>query len=412
MAGQKHPLVLMPIASPLHDESSTAAVLSSYRRWLKGIYDSEAACATSPEEVDSAGLAGSAGAMVLVLTGGTEHILGAVAALGRPLAVLAHDSMNSLPAALEAMSAGGGSGARLVFGMGRGRLAEVRRFVQGAKTLARISGHRIGLVGGPSPWLTYSLPDTEALAKRLGIQVVEIPMEEFRSVHSAVRQSDAVPIGAGGAGTVTMSDLEKSGRVYLALREITAGRGLTAVTPRCFDFIKDMGATGCLALSKLNDEGIVAGCEGDVPSTVGMITMAEVSGSPAFMANPSLIDGHRLVLAHCTVATRLTRRVGYRTHFESGVGVALAGEFRAGARVTVMRFGESYSRLRAGAGAVVRGKPWSEDLCRTQVEIRMDGDAEKFLRRPMGNHLVMAYGDQVDKLRELAAVAGLEFEEI
>ena len=413
MAGQEPPIVFVPIASPLHDEGSTAEVLSSYRRSLRGAYDVEAVCATSPEGVDRGGLARSAGAMVLVLTGGTEHILKAVRALGRPLLVLAHDSMNSLPAALEGLSAGGGGpGARIVFGRGGRQLAEVRSFARGARTLARLSGYKIGLIGGPSPWLTYSLPDAEALAERLGIRVVEIPMEEFREVHSALRQPQGAPLGARAAGTVHASDLEKSERVYSALREIAAARGLTAVTPRCFDFINDMGATGCLALSKLNDEGIVAGCEGDVPSTVGMITMAEVSGSPAFMANPSLIDGHRLVLAHCTVAARLTRKVSYRTHFESGIGVALAGELRAGARVTVARFGERYSRLRAGAGAVVRGKPWSEELCRTQVDIRMDGDAQQLLRRPMGNHLVMAYGDQVDQLRELAAVAGLEFEEI
>lgn len=292
----------------------------------------------------------------------------------------------------------------------------MRRFTRAAKVPARIGSHRIGLVGGPSPWLTYSLPDADALADRLGIKVLTIPMQEFRDAHSSVPMPSIATLTEGGAAgregavEVSQSDLEKSERIYLTLRRLAERHDLTAVSPRCFDFIKDFGATGCLALSKLNDEGVVAGCEGDIPSTVGMITLAEVSGRPAFMGNPSLIDGHKLVLAHCTVATKLTRAVHYSSHFESGIGVALAGQFRRGARVTVARYGKGYGLLRAGAGAIERGEPWSRDLCRTQVEIRMDGDADVFMKRPIGNHLTMTYGNHVDSLRELASIAGIPFE--
>ena len=96
----------------------------------------------------------------------------------------------------------------------------------------------------------------------------------------------------------------------------------------------------------------------------------------------------------------------------AGIGVALAGEFRKGARVTVARFGKGYGLLRAGGGVIVRGKPWREDLCRTQAEIRMDGNADVFWKKPIGNHLVMTYGDHVGSLRQLASIAGMEFEEV
>ncbi len=165
-------------------------------------------------------------------------------------------------------------------------------------------------------------------------------------------------------------------------------------------------------MSRLNDEGTVAGCEGDIPSTVAMIMLGEVSGSPAFMGNPSFIDGHRLILTHCTIATKLTKEVRYRSHFESGVGLALAGELRRGARVTVVRFAKGYSLLRAGGGTIVKNKPWSRELCRTQAEIRMDGSADVFWKRPIGNHLVMTYGNHVEILRRLASLAGIEFEEV
>ncbi|MDG6909341.1 MAG: hypothetical protein JRN08_03135 [Nitrososphaerota archaeon] len=412
MHPEENPVVLVPVASPLHDPAATAKVMSAYRSWLEGAFDVEAPCLTSSDEAGKVGALSPAGVLALVVTGGTEHILCAVAGLKRPLLVLAHESMNSLPAALEGISSFSGPTVALVLGRSRKRLGEVREFAGAAKALARIRGHRIGLVGGPSPWLTYSLPDAKALAGRLGIELVDVPMREFLGVHSSTRASVTLPKSPAAVGTVSAADFGKSERVYLALKSIAKKRELTAVTPRCFDFIRDIGATGCVALSKLNDEGVVAGCEGDVPSTVGMITLSEVSGTPAFMANPSMIDGHRVVLAHCTVARKLTRRVAYRTHFESGIGVALAGEMRKGARVTVGRYARDYGVLRAGAGNIVRGEPWSEELCRTQVEVKMDGDAELFRERPMGNHLVLTYGDHVGPLRRLASIAGIEFQEV
>ena len=411
MLVKDRPITLLPVASPLHDRGSAESILVLYRSWLKGTYDVEAPLASSPDQAGGARVAGSAGVLALVVTGGTEHILGAVAAQGTPFIVMAHESMNSLPASLEAASSFNGSNVKLVLGRGRRQLAEVRRFARAARTLARIASHRIGLIGGPSPWLTYSLPDPGALKERLGIEVADVSMREFVAYHKSAKPSGRGVEPFDGAAPPA-SDLRSSEKIYLALRNVSERQSLTAVTPRCFDFINEFGATGCLALSKLNDEGVVAGCEGDVPSTVGMITLSEISGYPAFMANPSLIDGHRLVLAHCTVPRRLTKRVRYRTHFESGIGVALAGELRKGARVTVARYGDRYSKLRAGAGTIVRGKPWSEELCRTQVEVEMDGDAEVLMRKPMGNHLVLTYGDHVESLRHLAAVAGIQFEEM
>jgi L-fucose isomerase-like protein len=157
---------------------------------------------------------------------------------------------------------------------------------------------------------------------------------------------------------------------------------------------------------------MVAGCEGDIPATVAMITLSEVTGSPTFLANPTSIRGHRLVVAHCTIAPTLTTKYRYRTHFESGLGIAISGALRKGARITLVRYDSEYSVLRAGEGRIVRGNAWSDELCRTQAEIVTDRDAEKIRERPMGNHIVMTYGNHVDALRELASLAGMRFEEI
>jgi L-fucose isomerase-like protein len=130
------------------------------------------------------------------------------------------------------------------------------------------------------------------------------------------------------------------------------------------------------------------------------------------LGNASFVKGRKLVLAHCTIAPKLTSKYQYRTHFESGLGISIAGAVKKGERVTVARFNKTLSRLRAGEGVVVRGDAWSEKLCRTQAEIKMDGDAEVIKNRPLGNHYVATYGEHVDTLKELASFAGIGFEGI
>ena len=53
-------------------------------------------------------------------------------------------------------------------------------------------------------------------------------------------------------------------RLYRAIKRIVEEEKLSALTLSCFKLIEQTGTTGCLALSLLNDDGIIAGCEGDL----------------------------------------------------------------------------------------------------------------------------------------------------
>ena len=85
-------------------------------------------------------------------------------------------------------------------------------------------------------------------------------------------------------------DMIKAMRLYRAIRKIVDEDRLSALTLSCFRLIEQTGTTGCLALSLLNDEGIIAGCEGDLQSVFTMLAAKVLTGKPAFMANPSMIN--------------------------------------------------------------------------------------------------------------------------
>ncbi len=148
-------VVLVPLVSALHDPESVKGVLNHYTAWLKGSCDMKLHPVSEAGALNSLDLGHAAGILALVVTGGTERLIQSAAGLGRPLMILAHESMNSLPAALEALPSLDRSYAtEVAFGRNRVELAKVKRFIAAAKALDRMRGQRIGLVGGPSPWLT------------------------------------------------------------------------------------------------------------------------------------------------------------------------------------------------------------------------------------------------------------------
>lgn len=97
-----------------------------------------------------------------------------------------------------------------------------------------------------------------------------------------------------------------------------------------------------------------------------------------------------------------------RSHFESGLGVAIAGELEAGP-VTLLRLGGRRLEellLAEGEAAPI---PRREDLCRTQVDVRLaPGVVDDLLARPLGNHLLLVPGHHAGRLRAFRdwAIAG------
>lgn len=400
----------IPVASVLVDDPAM----------LERIVDPYAALLEEAGGVGLRSIEDAAGLPVafFVATGGTEGIvLDAVRDLeGRgivsPVLLIAHPSNNSLPAALETLARlqSDRTAGRIVFlgagddEAGRRALAEAMEDVAVASALERA---RIGRVGQPSDWLVASMPDAATVRSSWGPELVDVPMQELFDAMSATSdeaaraEADRLSSRASACVEPTDEDLLEAGRVVAALRGLAAGRGLDALTVRCFDLVLRSRTTGCAALAALIDEGIVAGCEGDVPSTIGMLWMRLLAGETPWMANPARIDTERqaLVLAHCTVPLSLVESYRLRSHFESGLGVGIQGAIPLGPVTLVRIGGPKLERLWIAEGEIVATGD-AEDLCRTQVTVSVkDGDVGELLRAPLGNHVVVVRGRHARRLR-------------
>lgn len=393
------------VASTLHDAQAVASLTAPLRALLD----------------DLGGAAGDESSpgphLFVVATGGTERLLlEAVAERlithpGEPAVLVAHRAHNSLPASLETLAAIQQSG-------GRGRIISLTDCVETDRALldeaigdleaiAAMRSARLGVVGGPSSWLVASSPEPGVVRRRWGPRVVTVePTRMIELTRTPVTPTGVLAerftkVADPVRTTVDRRSVDEAMGVRSALLDVLDNDDLDAVTVRCFDLLGDPGTSGCLALASLNDDGIVAGCEGDVPSALAMLWVRHLLGQPTWMANPATLDVDRneLLLAHCTVAPSMVDSFALDTHFESGKGVGISGHF-AEQPVTLIRLGGvDLDQCWIAEGDIVATGD-DADLCRTQVTIALSsGNVGDLLTHPLGNHLVLATGHHERRLR-------------
>ena len=240
---------------------------------------------------------------------------------------------------------------------------------------------RLGVVGKPSDWLIASNVDYKDVLETMNLELVDVPIEEMTSLGE-------VDPGMAGAEAV-----------YQRLKEIVIKYNLQGVTLRCFDLLSTVKNTGCIALSKLNDEGIPAACEGDIPTLLTMMVCKRLTGELCFQVNPARINPHgEMLFAHCTLPLKMTEKHEYTTHFESGIGVAIHGDLPAG-DYTLVKLSNDMQRMLAVDVTLERCQ-YEPNLCRTQVWVKATPDvSEYFMTDPIANHHILIRGHHAKEFR-------------
>ncbi len=352
----------------------------------------------------------------LVVTGGSEELIIEASALRKPTIFIAHPTMNSLPALLEAKPLAEELNNKvwsIYFDVEKtskvmNRLAKI---IRGIEVALSLYNYNLGLIGGISPWLVYSRIDPITAKKKLGINIVEVPLEEMYRVYTTIGKEQVIDLMERVKGNAEKIEVNNKRiidalKLYITLRNIIKEKNLNAITIKCFDIIFSLDTTACLPLSILNSEGIVAGCEGDVPSAIAMIVLNKLSNKPVFMGNPSKIEGNKLMIAHCTAPMSIGNYI-LRTHFETGRGVGIAVKYPEKSPVTLLRFSPSLDRMRVLRGLIVKGEPESNMHCRTQVTIELNVEASMLLEKSMGNHYALVIGDYAEELKSFAKTTGI-----
>lgn len=328
---------------------------------------------------------------IMIATGGVENLFKTIWSTGmmKTTTLIADGRNNSLAAALEILSylSEKGENGSIIHGTNEEIVKNVLDMrlvsseIPGRSAASLFLGTRIGLFGKPSDWLIASGVDYDYLREYYGIQTINIDLQRLID---EIKVSDP----------------------YLAIKKICQEERLDAMTIRCFDIVKTCNTTSCLALAKLNDEGIVAGCEGDMQTLMTMLLARKLCNEPAFMANPSILTDKTTMFAHCTVPLSMCYRTTMRTHFESGIGVAVQGDMPL-TDYTIMKWGgRRLDKMFVTEAKAIKNE-YSNHFCRTQITF--DINLKPYLlNHSIGNHHVIIKGCHAAEIRRFMKENGVQ----
>ena len=334
-------------------------------------------------------------ALLYVASGGSErYFLEVFQQLkDRPCYILTSGESNSLAASMEILSYlnGHGGHGQILHGDLQEIAGQIKALRNAHRGLHTLRGKKLGCIGKPSDWLIASDYDADVVMRKLGLGFVSIPMEELLQEIARNSYAENEYTEAFKKQNFPAEEIEKALYVYGAFQRLVEKYALCGVSVRCFDLLDSVHTTGCLGLSILNSLGVYGGCEGDMPALLSMAVLGSVTGEPVFMCNPSRFDTKAkcATFAHCTVPTTMLDSYCLNTHFESGIGAAVQGEFAEG-DCTIFKCAGDLSRFYAQEG-VIQNAPFSDMLCRTQVRIGLD-DFSYFLTNPINNHHIVCRG--------------------
>ena len=339
-----------------------------------------------------------------VQTGGSEiYFKDCYEEYPEPYCLLVQGKRNSLAASLEIKTFLESKGKRCLLLMGKpeeihDQLALYHRFFHIEQRLHKM---RLGVIGKPSDWLIGSGFSAREIKRVFGIEIVPIPMKEFLELVDERIMIDTKAMKRFLEKPPRREDLRKSLYIHGALTRLCQKYQLSGFTLRCFDLLQTKQETSCLAFGMLNDEGYVATCEGDVPTMLTMVLLKELTGKPSFMANPSElhVDEGEAIYAHCTCPFSMLRSYTLGTHFESGLGFGIRGEFPK-AKMTMAKMKGDLTAMRALTCRVIEN-PLRADLCRSQIRVRFDDDIHELVEKPYGNHMAFVEGDHRAELLKL-----------
>ena len=265
-------------------------------------------------------------------------------------------------------------------------------------------------IGGLEAYSGLAQEHGPRVAKEVwGYEFVNVTDEEFTQRLHAARADEAVVQGIEqqtaallNRPTVKLETDRKS--VFNSVLALHVCRQLLRETgasnfgfARCMSHaqIRMLGTPPCLVLSMANDEGHTAYCHTDLSHTMPGVLLRWIASRPTFVCNSHHPHDGIFFVAHCQAPRRMNGQdyepATLMTHYESDYGAACKTHYPNDQVVTVVIPNLACSKWQGFRGKIV-GSP-SYPACRSQMEIRVDGDWQRLQREMEGFHTQVVYGD-------------------
>lgn len=310
--------------------------------------------------------------------------------------------------------------------------------VKALKAIKRLKTSKIALVGGIAPGFNDLYFDERKVLRRFpGMEYNRL--HEFSDVADRARSykdSDIASLAEeiSGKGSGTMNEAKSyhllNARFIKAYREFIAEYKYDAIAVSCWPKFQDeFDYSICSVLGGLNDEGIIAACEGDVYGAISMLMLTEIAGQPATLMDMTNFDqkDETVLMWHCGPAPACYAKDGYMLGVNYNgkphtadcplncCGVTRDMVFKPG-KITIGRIaGECDQMFIAGGGFVDYDKPsyfgsrgWLGNLSFAGDKIGALDLTNTIMAYGFAHHYPLVWGEYEPVLMEISAWLGLE----
>ncbi|HCS49912.1 MAG TPA: sugar isomerase [Candidatus Aminicenantes bacterium] len=282
--------------------------------------------------------------------------------------------------------------------------------LRGLAGLRNTLNTRVLAVGGPDAWSQpagvvpklveniWKFDIRTILYEDLG-KLIQAARADGEAVKKAHEQAAAYLSTPGTTLETERSFVENAFLLEQVFRGLMKQADCRAITINgCMGTIMPLAETSaCLTLSLLNDAGYLAFCESDFVVIPSGILLANISGRPVFLNDPTYPHEGVITLAHCTAPRKMDGRkresARILTHFESDYGAAPKVEMSRGQVVTNI-VPDFASKRWAGLKGEIADAPFLP-ICRSQIDIRFTCDSLTMAQRMPGFHWMTGYGDSL-----------------
>jgi hypothetical protein len=304
------------------------------------------------------------------------------------------------------------------------RYAEVLWRLRALGGLKNTLGKKVVCIGGPAGWGKGGETAPARTRELWKMDLVDYGYRDLGPrIGEALNKADLVRACAAaadrylGARGVTMETTREFVTNAFVLnevfRDVMAEAGTDAITVNeCMGTIIGMSkTTACLPLSLLNDDGCLAFCESDFVVIPSGVLLHYVSNLPVFLNDPTFPHDNTVTLAHCTAPRKMDGKrlepARILTHFESDYGAAPKVAMKVGQVCTIL-VPDFASRRWVGFAGTIVGNPFHA-ICRSQIDVRIDGDGDALVEEMKGFHWMLSYGSHLREVGYALKKVGVDF---
>lgn len=211
------------------------------------------------------------------------------------------------------------------------------------------------------------------------------------------------------------AQIEKVAKLILKFDKFMTKNKLTAVAVRCWpEFAAGYGISPCAAMSILQVEKRIIGCEGDLLGTLSMLAHQAVGADTPYLADFSQVNFKEnfALLWHCGVAPyslwdgKSVRSMD--TYFAGGKGVTVDFVLKSG-KMSLLRIDYAPGEYRILVQEA-NGVPMSKDLRGSYVKTMFNSDVktvlDKIIYNGIAHHISVVYGDYITPFIIFAKIKG------